>query len=236
MRKDNGALVAIAATAVLAVAGVASARAAEGSRSVVQRTADGSDFVTEEKLSNVYHDEDNDGWAEMNEIIGDLRETFYYVPSESELRAISFIAGLGYEPAETLQKNLTEIRTYGGFGSRPIKAIKIDKAELAKAMLTSGTRIAPMLDHRTMLYKVVDLVYNGADLKYLLYEYASPLIDNVESFVEQELDDRDIERAFGHKEGTPENVIDYLIQRGKIKREMLSRLGKKMIPARRKIL
>ena len=236
MHKDNGALVAIGATAALAVAGMASARAAEGSRSVVRRAADGSEFVTEEQLSNVYHDEDNDGWAELNEIIGDLGGTFYYVPSESELRAISFIAGLGYEPAETLRENLTEIRTYGGFGSRPIKAIKIDKAELAKAMLASGTRIVPMLDQSTMLYKMVDLIYGGADLTYLLYEYASPLIDNVESFVEQELDDRDIEKAFGHKEGTPKDVLDYLIQRGKIKREVLSRLGKKMIPARRKIL
>lgn len=234
MRKDNGALVAIAATTVLAAASFANTRVAEGSRAVVRKTADGTDFVTEEQLSSVYHNEDGDGWAEFGGLIGeDLSDNFYYVPSENELRAILIIASHGYEPAETLRKSLTEIRTYGGFGSRPTNAIKINRMEIANAMLTSGTKIVPMLDPSTMLYKMLDLIYQDEDKKYLLYQYASPLIRDVEALIEQDLSDHDIEKAFTHEDGTPESVIKYLIQKGKIKRELLSQAGKKLIPAKR---
>lgn len=233
MRKDNGVIGAIAATALLAVAGLSKTRALKGSQASTQRTAEGVEFVTERQLSNIYHDEDDDGWLNLSEFVSGIDNVFYYVPSDNESKAISIIAKYGYEPVITLDKGREDIRTYGGFGSRPISAIKIDKSKILMVMLSNGTKIIPMLNPDTMLHRLVELIYHDGDKKFAMADYVEPLINGFESISDQDFDERDIEKAFIYKDGKPEDVIEYMVENRKLNKSALSRIGKDMISSRR---
>jgi hypothetical protein len=235
MRRDNGALMAIAAAATLAATGLAVARATKGSRAVAQRTADGKDFTTEDQLSKIYHDEneDEDGWANLAEFVDGLGSVFYYIPSEDERKSISFIAGQGHEPAATLMRGEEKISTYGGFGSRPFRGFKVDKTEVVKAMLGSGVSVVPMLDRHTMLYKLIGLVYHQGEKSDALVDHVRHLIQDPEVLFDRELSDEVIERAFTHKGGTPTDVMEYLILKEKLSRATLSATGRDLLLERR---
>lgn len=235
MRRGDGALMVIAATAMLAATGLAVARATKGSRAVAQKTADGKDFTTEDQLSKIYHDEneDEDGWENLAEFVDGLGSVFYYIPSEDERKSISFIASQGYEPAATLMRGEKKISTYGGFGSRPFRGFKVDRTEMVKAMLGSGVSVVPVLDHRTMLYKLIDLVYHQGEKSDALVDHVRHLIQNPEVLFDRELSDEVIEKAFTHKDGTPTDVMEYLILREKLSRATLSAAGRDLLLERR---